>query len=167
MALPINIEDLVTGKTVEYVRIEFKTGWNPEDVVHNICAFANDLNDYGGGYIIVGIETMEGVPVLPPTGLHQNQLDPIQREFIELCHKIRPNVFPIIEPVQFQSKHIIVIWVTTGEERPYSAPSTLGPKAQQKIYVRQGSVTMVASEEAERQLRELATIRHFDDRMHL
>ena len=167
MALPINVQDLITGKTVEYVRIEFKTGWNPEDVAHNICAFANDINDYGGGYIIIGIETIDGVPVLPPKGLQQNQLDPIQKEFIEICNKIKPKIFPIIEPVDLQGKHIIVIWVTTGEERPYSAPSTLGPKAQYKIYVRQGSATVVASDAVEGQLRELAAVRHFDDRMHL
>ncbi|WP_185096056.1 hypothetical protein [Kaistella palustris] len=31
MALPINIENLLTGETVEWDRIEFKKGWNPED----------------------------------------------------------------------------------------------------------------------------------------
>ena len=29
MALPININELITGKTVEWERIEFKKGWNP------------------------------------------------------------------------------------------------------------------------------------------
>jgi hypothetical protein len=32
MALPINIEDLITGRTVEWERIEFKKGWNPVGV---------------------------------------------------------------------------------------------------------------------------------------
>ncbi len=30
MALPVNIEDLINGKTVEWERIEFRKGWNPE-----------------------------------------------------------------------------------------------------------------------------------------
>jgi hypothetical protein len=30
MALPINIHELIHGSTVEWERIEFKEGWNPE-----------------------------------------------------------------------------------------------------------------------------------------
>ena len=68
MALPININDLVHGQTVEWERLEFKQGWNPEEIVHTICAFANDINNWGGGYIIVGIAENAGQPVLPPAG---------------------------------------------------------------------------------------------------
>lgn len=38
MNLPMNIEDLLTARTVEWERIEFKEGWNPEDVLHSMCA---------------------------------------------------------------------------------------------------------------------------------
>ena len=44
MPLPINISELINGNTVEWDRLEFKSGWNPEDVLHTICAFANDVN---------------------------------------------------------------------------------------------------------------------------
>ena len=37
MALPVNIEELVHGNTVEWERLEFKQGWNPEDIIHSIC----------------------------------------------------------------------------------------------------------------------------------
>jgi len=30
MALPININELIHGSTVEWERIEFKEGWNPD-----------------------------------------------------------------------------------------------------------------------------------------
>ena len=30
MSLPININDLLHGKPVEWERLEFKAGWNPE-----------------------------------------------------------------------------------------------------------------------------------------
>ncbi|MBL7882390.1 MAG: ATP-binding protein, partial [Chryseobacterium gambrini] len=145
MALPINIEDIVNAKTVESVRIEFKKGWNPEEVLHTVCAYANDINEYGSGYLIVGIDEQNGTPILPPEGVHTNQIDKIQKEFVNLCYKIQPNIFPVIEPVEYQGKHIIVIWVTTGEERPYSAPSTLGGKAQRRIYVRPSSATIPAT----------------------
>lgn len=48
MALPINIEELIHGQSIEWDRLEFKKGWNPEDTVHSICAFANDINNWGG-----------------------------------------------------------------------------------------------------------------------
>lgn len=45
MALPVNIDKLIQGNTVEWERIEFKAGWNPEAVIHTMCAFANRVND--------------------------------------------------------------------------------------------------------------------------
>ena len=77
MALPININELLNGNTVEWDRIEFKKGWNPQSIIHTICAFANDINNWGGGYIFVGIEENEGLPILPPYGLAANKLDGI------------------------------------------------------------------------------------------
>ena len=49
MAIPINIEDLLNKRKVESNRIELKTGWNPQSIYHTICAFANDLDNLGGG----------------------------------------------------------------------------------------------------------------------
>jgi len=34
MALPINIKELVHGKVVEWERLEFKAGWNPEEIFY-------------------------------------------------------------------------------------------------------------------------------------
>ena len=47
MALPININDLLNGKPVEWERLEFKEDWNPEAVLHTLCAFANDIHNLG------------------------------------------------------------------------------------------------------------------------
>jgi len=85
MALPINIRELIHGKVVEWERLEFKTGWNPEDTLHTISAFANDINNWGGGYIVLGIETKNGLPQLPPVGLPADSLDRIQSELIQIC----------------------------------------------------------------------------------
>ena len=49
MALPVNIDDLVKHRKVEWARIEYKEGWNPEKVLHTLCAFANDIDNWGGG----------------------------------------------------------------------------------------------------------------------
>ena len=47
MPLPINIADLLHKKVVESARIEYKQDWNPEPIVHTICAFANDIDNWG------------------------------------------------------------------------------------------------------------------------
>ena len=56
MPLPINIKDLLSGHVVEWDRLEFKEGWNPEETIHTICAFANDFHNLqqgaGGDQII-------------------------------------------------------------------------------------------------------------------
>ena len=57
MALATNINDLLNKQKIESNRIEFKKGWNPGSIYHSICAFANDFDDLGGGYIIVGVDT--------------------------------------------------------------------------------------------------------------
>ena len=56
MAIPVNIEDLINQRVVESTRIEFKSDFNPNAIIHSICAFANDIDNLGGGYIIVGVE---------------------------------------------------------------------------------------------------------------
>ena len=56
MALPINVSDLINRRVIESARIEYKGDWNPEPILHSICAFANDIDNWGGGYIIIGID---------------------------------------------------------------------------------------------------------------
>ena len=80
MALPININELLNGNTIEWDRIELKKGWNPEDILHSLCAYANDVNNWDGGYIVIGVEEEKGVAKLPPLGLKANQLDVIQKK---------------------------------------------------------------------------------------
>ena len=47
--LPININNLLRQRTIEGERVEYKAGWNPQKVLHTICAFANDFHNLGGG----------------------------------------------------------------------------------------------------------------------
>ena len=50
--LPINLHDLLIQRTIEGERVEYKAGWNPQSVLHTICAFANDFHNLGGGYLV-------------------------------------------------------------------------------------------------------------------
>lgn len=56
MAMPINIKNLINFRVMEFNRVEFKSDWNPIPIIHSICAFANDIDNVGGGYIVVGVE---------------------------------------------------------------------------------------------------------------
>lgn len=71
MALPINVSDLIQQRVIESARIEYKSDWNPEPILHSICAFANDIDNWGGGYIIIGIDEENGMPAVPDQGLKQ------------------------------------------------------------------------------------------------
>ncbi len=165
MPLPINIKDLLHGQTVEWERIEFKKGWNPEDIIHTICAFANDFNNWGGGYIIVGIDKLDHMPVLPPKGLTQKELHNIQKELLGLCHKIHPNYFPIVEPVDISNKTVLIIWVPGGQYRPYQAPQSLAKGSPYAYYIRRFNSTVRLKREEEFELLSLAATVPFDDRI--
>jgi len=165
MALPINIEKLIKGTTVEWERLEFKAGWNPEKIVKTMCAFANDFNNWGGGYIVIGIEEKDDKPVLPPVGLTQSSLNKIQKDIIKLAHQVQPNYIPIIQPYVLKGKHILVIWCPAGDVRMYTAPETLGTKSQRKPYIRVGSQTIEAKGETLRQLLDMTARIPFDDRV--
>lgn len=165
MALPININDLINCRTVESERIEFKEDWNPEIILHTICAFANDINNWGGGYIIVGIKEDNGKPTFPITGLASEKIDSIQKELLSLCHKIKPTYFPVIDHVIFDEKDLLIIWVTGGQNRPYQAPVSLASHSHYAYYIRRFSNTIKAKQENERELIELAANIPFDDRM--
>ena len=42
MNIPIAVDQLLRDQIVEQARIECKERWNPEVIVHTLCAFAND-----------------------------------------------------------------------------------------------------------------------------
>lgn len=52
--IPLKIDTLLAGRVVEQNRVEYKEGWNPGDIIHSICAFANDYHNMNGGYLVIG-----------------------------------------------------------------------------------------------------------------
>ena len=84
--IPVKIETLLEGRKVERNRIEYKEGFNPSDIVHTICAYANDIAGEDGGYLVIGVKAKEGIPVLPPKGLPQDTLDDIQLKLFQYCN---------------------------------------------------------------------------------
>jgi ATP-dependent DNA helicase RecG len=39
MPLPINVQEILKGRLVEWERLEFKKDWNPEAALHTLCAY--------------------------------------------------------------------------------------------------------------------------------
>lgn len=125
MPIPININKLMDGTTVESFRIEFKESWNPKAILHAICAFANDIDNSGGGYIVIGAAEEDGLLKRPILGIDPSKLDAIQKELLNICNKIRPKYMPVCEPIKYEDVWLLVIWVPGGYDRPYSVPKSL------------------------------------------
>lgn len=165
MALPINIEDLLNKRKVESNRIEFKSGWNPDKIYHTICAFATDLENTGGGYILVGVEEENGIAKRPVKGINENDIDRILKEMVGYDAKISPSYLCKVSPEEVDGRTIIVIWAPSGINRPYSVmESVVAKKSIPKFYVRSKSSTIEAKDEVLDEVRELANRVPFDDR---
>ena len=169
MALPVNIDDLVNHRKVEWARIEYKEGWNPEKVLHSLCAFANDIDNWGGGYVILGVAEKDGKPVFPVKGLSPDSIDRIQKELLGVCHLIEPLYLPVVEPVEYQEKMLLVIWAPGGVERPYKCPEHLdrNAKSPKSYYIRKMANTVKATRAEEKALFDLAGDVPFDDRLNM
>lgn len=165
MALPINIEDLLNKRRVESNRIEFKAGWNPDKIYHTICAFATDLENTGGGYVIVGVEEENGIAKRPVKGLPENEIDRIMKDMVGYDAKISPSYLTKVSLEEIDGKLIIVIWAPAGINRPYSVmESVVANKSTPKFYVRSKSSTIEAKGEILDEVRELANRVPFDER---
>ena len=55
MAIPISVKQLIEGNLIESERIELKKGFNQEENIDSMCAFANDINNRSGGNILIGV----------------------------------------------------------------------------------------------------------------
>ena len=108
--LPINLHDLLRQRTVEGERIEYKAVWNPDAIIRTLCAFANDFENLGGGYVVIGQDCdANGQPVFPPVGLADNQLDKIQQELLAACQLIQPQYFPVLSIEEVEGRKLIEV----------------------------------------------------------
>lgn len=164
-ALPINIKKLLRRRVVEGDRIEFKAGWNPDAIIRTLCAFANDFENLGGGYIIIGQDCdPDGRPMRPPVGIAENQLDKIQQELLAACQQIKPPYFPTLTIYEVEDRKLLVLHAPGGMRRPYKAPSSLSSRHKSwHYYIRLYSSTVEAKDDNEQELLRLTSV-PFDHR---
>lgn len=166
MAIPTNIKTLLSGEVVEWARIEFKGTWDAASSLKTICAFANDLDNWGGGYIVIGVEEDNGRPAYPLMGVPSDKLDSYQKSIYAKCRLIRPAYTPIIGVETYQDKQFIVIWCPGGDSRPYSSPKTMEKDNKERShYIRKASNTVEPSDDEEKDLFNLANRVPYDDRV--
>lgn len=171
MALPINIDSLLSQQKVESSRIEFKESWNyvtAGQIYRSVCAFANDIDNIGGGYIIIGVAEENGVAVRPAKGIPEEQLDKIQKEILNYNNQISPVYFPRVEVENLDGKKVLVLWVQSGENRPYktyqNVASSRQEKGERRYYIRYANCTIEANAEQTEELMLLKNRTPFDER---
>ena len=167
MALAINIEDLLNKQKIESNRIEFKKGWNPASIYHSVCAFANDFDDLGGGYILVGVDSDDaGMAIRPVEGVPIEKIDGILQDMVGYNNKLSPYYMPRASVEEVDGKQVLVIWCPAGINRPYSVPENVTAKSGSKdyFYIRSGTSSIIAKGEVLDELRELASRVPFDER---
>ncbi len=171
--IPLKIETLLEGRVVEHDRVEYKTGWNPNDIIHSICAFANDYDNTNGGYIVIGVEEKNGMPIFPLKGVSKEKLDSIQQEIFQYCNQIIPRYIPRIEVVDYKNEetYLIYLWCSAGDSGPYQAPKSVyvenGEKADKslKYWIRPASLTTDAKQDEISELFDKFNSVPFDDRV--
>lgn len=166
MAISINIEKLISGRTVEGERIEYKKGWNPAAIYRTICAFANDFENIGGGYIIVGAEEEKGRAKRPVVGIPTEELDDIQKEMIGFNNLLKPYYAPKISIETVDKQNLLVMWVPAGMNRPYEVPENITAKEKKhQYYIRKYASSVQPSKDEREELISLSNRIPFDDRV--
>ena len=166
MSIPLTIEKLLAGRVVESERLEFKKSWNPPAIMRTIASFANDFENLGSGYIVVGIDEENGMPKRPVYGFDPENFDKVQREMLGYCHLIRPTYFPRLSLEEIDGKHVLLIWINAGSNRPYEVPRDVTASTKDyQYYIRRFSSTVQANVEEKKELISLTANIPFDDRV--
>ena len=184
--LGINVKALLIRQREETQRIEFKKAWHNQkesvrrgtfwQVLHTICAFANDFYNDNGGYIIIGVEdqpgpedsgdnTDDGQNFRLPCGVPTKDLDDIEKEISDACQAfIKPPFQPLLfrEVVEHdgESRQLLVIWARVSDNRPHTCKEK--PKGGHICYIRSVNETIKADPSQESELRSRKS--PFDDR---
>ncbi len=74
-----------------------------DDVVATLAAFANDLQNLGGGYVVCGAKEekdAEGFPRLVRAGLTANRLKEVEKVVLARCRdRVSPPITPLVEEI--------------------------------------------------------------------
>lgn len=102
MAAGVDLERLARRESEQ---IEWKHGVaDIDDVVATLSAFANDLQNLGGGYVVCGAEEAKdehGFPKLVRSGLPAPRLKEIEGTVLSRCRdRVSPPITPLVEEIE-------------------------------------------------------------------
>lgn len=168
MPIPTNVQTLLSGNVVEWERIEFKETWDAAASLKTVVAFANDIDNWGGGYIVIGVKNRsddDNRPSPELCGIPVGSVDRIMKEMLNKCKLIKPDYLPITEVTQYKGKTVLIVWCPGGQVRPYSCPKDGNPKNARTYYIRKFASTIEAQQNDLTDLYTLANRVPFDDRV--
>lgn len=108
----INLDELSRRESEQ---IEWKENVaDIDDVVATLAAFANDLQNLGGGYVVCGAKEEkdeQGFPRLARTGLTASRLREIEGQVLTRCReRVSPPITPLVDeiPTEDDARRILV-----------------------------------------------------------
>ena len=128
MAYSIDLKELATR---ESEKVEWKENGDDKEIVkgivRTISAFANDISNFGGGYVVCGArETKDeyGFPKLEYKGLSANKLKEIEGRVLQHCRDyVSPSVVPIVQemenPANKDTRILVFIVLATSDAHTY------------------------------------------------
>jgi ATP-dependent DNA helicase RecG len=139
--------DLIELSARESERVEWKENVaNIHQLIKTIVAFANDISNLGGGYVVCGAregQDEHGFQQVIFTGLTSSRLKEIEGKVLRDCRtKVTPPIIPVAEeiPVNEDRRIIVFIVPATGNAHSYRA----GKKDSSTYYIRVGRETLEA-----------------------
>jgi ATP-dependent DNA helicase RecG len=130
---------------------EFKPSFKThrEDIGQTICAFSNDYNWIGGGYIYIGLNN-NGVPI----GLSETY-DEIQKGIADICRQsISPCITSFAKTLTINGKEFVEVKILRSINRP--------TRYRQVCYIRTNSTTRKATNSEENIIKQNSLIPSFD-----
>lgn len=116
------------------------------DVVRTLCAFANDLSNLGGGYVVCGAaeeKDEHGFPQLRLAGLSPARLKEVEGTTLARCReRVSPRITPRVEELETEDpgrRVLVFIQPSTAEAHAFRADDHSG-----KYYVRVSRETIEA-----------------------
>jgi ATP-dependent DNA helicase RecG len=107
MAVQVDLDQLARRESEQTEWKESVADIN--DVVATLCAFANDLQNLGGGYVVCGAaegEDEHGFPKLVRKGLTARRLKEIENATLARCReRVSPPIAPIIEELEAEEPY--------------------------------------------------------------
>ena len=95
-----DLEELLSR---EDARVDWKAGGDPETIVRTLAAFANDLEQQGGGYVLCGVAERSpepgGFPRPELRGLDHDKLRELKNKVLTRCRK---NLEPPLTPSPYE-----------------------------------------------------------------